>query len=529
MVPQRVELAPRGRVAVEPRLRQDPVEDDDRAVREGEAVGPESVGTRSRCGERRRERGERAGRPSTPRRRRARVRGRRRPRAAPSRGCGARARRSRTTSATRAKRTLTSTRRASARDCRSAPGTGNSARSSRPAEQVVLLRPRHAARGRRRDRASALGQPVDEREPRVHLDREPAVRRRDEDATPDAQRLADERLAAARDRRRARSRRSSSTTSKAPSANGSAHASPWTYAMPRIARPGSASPSWRPSAVIRSRPGVVLLEEVVRRAAALAAGLAERDLVDADVEHRRLRRPVASSRKSASLRLRERSEIASASRIGRRYGRSVPSRVGCAQRLPVVEDVVTPPGPYRLALMAAAASGRRRCRDGDGASAWQRPDGRVVVRAPDEPALEPARFMLALDDDTGGFHARFARDPLLGPSARALVGYRPLPASRPSRTPSSARSAVSCRGTARARRSSERSSAPAATTSPRRTRSRDSRPLELRRLGLAQHRATALARLAATLDLERLRAHPTPVVAARLAARARRSGPGRSA
>ena len=41
-------------------------------------------------------------------------------------------------------------------------------------------------------------------------------------------------------------------------------------------------------------------------------------------------------------------------------------------------------------------------------------------------------------------------------------------------------------------------------------------PLELRRLGLAQHRATALHRLATTLDLEALKAHPTEVVARRL-------------
>jgi 3-methyladenine DNA glycosylase/8-oxoguanine DNA glycosylase len=33
--------------------------------------------------------------------------------------------------------------------------------------------------------------------------------------------------------------------------------------------------------------------------------------------------------------------------------------------------------------------------------------------------------MLALDDDTGEFHRRFARDPLIGASARAFVGYRP--------------------------------------------------------------------------------------------------------
>jgi 3-methyladenine DNA glycosylase/8-oxoguanine DNA glycosylase len=41
-------------------------------------------------------------------------------------------------------------------------------------------------------------------------------------------------------------------------------------------------------------------------------------------------------------------------------------------------------------------------------------------------------------------------------------------------------------------------------------------PAELRRLGLAQHRATALHRLAATLDFESLRAHPTATIAARL-------------
>ena len=37
-----------------------------------------------------------------------------------------------------------------------------------------------------------------------------------------------------------------------------------------------------------------------------------------------------------------------------------------------------------------------------------------------------ARFMLALEDDTTGFHERFDRDPLLGATARSLIGYRPL-------------------------------------------------------------------------------------------------------
>ena len=54
------------------------------------------------------------------------------------------------------------------------------------------------------------------------------------------------------------------------------------------------------------------------------------------------------------------------------------------------------------------------------------PDGRVLVRASCEHAVEQARFVLALDDDTSEFHRRFARDPLLGRvRAHALRGLRP--------------------------------------------------------------------------------------------------------
>jgi 3-methyladenine DNA glycosylase/8-oxoguanine DNA glycosylase len=49
----------------------------------------------------------------------------------------------------------------------------------------------------------------------------------------------------------------------------------------------------------------------------------------------------------------------------------------------------------------------------------------VVVRASSERAIDEARFMLALDDDTGAFHRRFAHDSLLGPSVRSLRGLRP--------------------------------------------------------------------------------------------------------
>jgi len=92
----------------------------------------------------------------------------------------------------------------------------------------------------------------------------------------------------------------------------------------------------------------------------------------------------------------------------------------------MVEDVVTPSGPYRLQLMCRGRAWRAPVADGTMATAWQRSDGCVVVRAETPQGLERARFMLALHDDTAEFHRRFAQDPLLGAAARALVGYRPL-------------------------------------------------------------------------------------------------------
>src|SRR4051794_28705403 len=76
--------------------------------------------------------------------------------------------------------------------------------------------------------------------------------------------------------------------------------------------------------------------------------------------------------------------------------------------------------------MVPSGAWSARLPGGRAASAWQRGDGAVVMRASDEASLATARFMLALDDDTTEFHPRFGRDPLLGPSARAHVGFRPL-------------------------------------------------------------------------------------------------------
>jgi 3-methyladenine DNA glycosylase/8-oxoguanine DNA glycosylase len=181
----------------------------------------------------------------------------------------------------------------------------------------------------------------------------------------------------------------------------------------------------------------------------------------------------------------------------------------------MVEAVLTPSGPYRLRLMARSGVWRGALPHGALAVAWQRPDGPVVVRAPDDEAIELARFMLALDDDTGPFHERFARDPLLGPSARALVGYRPL--RRATVTHAVVRAMCGQLVEARRALALERAILRACGEHVVTQEAlRHLAPVELRRLGLAQQRATALHRLAATLDLERLRSHPIAAVAQRL-------------
>jgi 3-methyladenine DNA glycosylase/8-oxoguanine DNA glycosylase len=191
--------------------------------------------------------------------------------------------------------------------------------------------------------------------------------------------------------------------------------------------------------------------------------------------------------------------------------------------VPVVEDVVTPAGPYRLRLMTRGESWRGALPGKRAATAWQRPDGRVVVRAPDEGALATARFMLALDDDTGEFHERFRRDRLVGPSARALVGYRP----RRVATVTHAVVRALCGQLIEARRAwaIERAIVDACDDEVVTQQAlRRLPPVALRRLGLAQQRATVLARLAATIDLERLRDVDGDAALARLA-RERGIGP----
>src|SRR5919197_5167966 len=91
----------------------------------------------------------------------------------------------------------------------------------------------------------------------------------------------------------------------------------------------------------------------------------------------------------------------------------------------MVEAQLRPRGPYSLRLTSWTDTWHRSLPGDEWASARQARDGTVLVRASSEEAVEAARFVLALDDDTSEFHRRFAHDPLLGPSVRTLRGLRP--------------------------------------------------------------------------------------------------------
>ncbi len=181
----------------------------------------------------------------------------------------------------------------------------------------------------------------------------------------------------------------------------------------------------------------------------------------------------------------------------------------------MVEAVLTPRGPYRLRLIERSGRWSSPLEDGTTATAWQRKDGRVVVHADGEEQLATARFMLALDDDTGEFHRRFAHDPLIGRTARTLVGWRPL--RLPTVTHAALRAMCGQLIDSRRARQIERTILRACDTQVA-TRAALTRlaPTELRAHGLAASRAATLARLCRTLDLERLRDHSTATVLARL-------------
>ncbi len=197
---------------------------------------------------------------------------------------------------------------------------------------------------------------------------------------------------------------------------------------------------------------------------------------------------------------------------------------------PVVTDEVRPRGPYSLALSARGASDATRTfRDGivnaavpgGRAVAWQRPDGVVCLRATGEQALAELRFCLALDDDHTPFVLRFQRDPMLGPTIRRLRGLRPIRLA----TVSQALLRALCGQLilASEARAIERRIIRAASdrrdglsVPPTTADLAAFAPAELRRLGLHARRGATLARIARSIELERLRDEPTTAVADRL-------------
>jgi 3-methyladenine DNA glycosylase/8-oxoguanine DNA glycosylase len=196
---------------------------------------------------------------------------------------------------------------------------------------------------------------------------------------------------------------------------------------------------------------------------------------------------------------------------------------------------VKPRGPYSLALSARLASDATRTfREGlftalfdvDGrpelTRAWQTPDGVVTIRAESEVGAGRLRWMLALDDDHSEFLRRFKHDPMLGRATIALRGLRPVRVS----TVAQALLRAFCGQLIEAKRARRleqtiiRSLCPGGAehlhVAPTTEDLGALAPSHLRALGLHSRRGAALVRLCRSLELERLRGVPTPVVAARL-------------
>jgi 3-methyladenine DNA glycosylase/8-oxoguanine DNA glycosylase len=141
------------------------------------------------------------------------------------------------------------------------------------------------------------------------------------------------------------------------------------------------------------------------------------------------------------------------------------------------------------------------------AAAEQLSDGRLVVRTSCERALEQARFLLALDDDTSEFHGRYARDSLLGPTVRRLRGMRTR--RKPTVTHAVIRAVSGQLIQASRALEIERTIIRACRSDPP-TRAALARlaPARLAACGLAASRAVTLTRLARSLDLDGLRTDP---------------------
>lgn len=169
----------------------------------------------------------------------------------------------------------------------------------------------------------------------------------------------------------------------------------------------------------------------------------------------------------------------------------------------MVEATLRPRGPYSLRL-SYGGQWQSRLPAGRWAAARQLVDGRVVVRASCARAVEEARFVLALDDDTTEFHRRFGNDPLLGPSVRRFRGMRPR--RRPTVTHAVIRAVCGQLIQASKALQIERAIIRACGEDPpTRAALASLSAARITGCGLAPSRAATLARLSRTVDLEGLR------------------------
>jgi DNA-3-methyladenine glycosylase II len=178
----------------------------------------------------------------------------------------------------------------------------------------------------------------------------------------------------------------------------------------------------------------------------------------------------------------------------------------------VIEAAIRPRGPYSLKLTTWTHEWRSALPSEGWATARQLPGGTVILRACCELAVDEARFVLALDDDTSEFHRRYARDPLLGPSVRALRGLRP----RRKATVTHATLTAICGQLIQSRRAREIERAvirACGEDPPGRDAIARLSSAALCGLGLAASRAATLARLVRTVDLEALKSSPATATA----------------